>query len=936
MLGFLGIGAQKAGTSWLYAQLCQHPQLGFPLGKEAHFWNRAPTPEGIAAYLARFADPLRIEGEITPAYAALPLEVIRQIHRAAPDLRLIYILRNPVERAWSSAQMALARAEMTPAEASQRWYLDHFRSAGSRARGDYAGAIARWRQVFGAQALLIVRYEQIESQPQAVLAQVCAHLGVSAPTEAMLQGCGQRVFAGNGAPLPAPLRRALEAMYRPQVRALAQLLNMDLSEWMKDSKPFEPPQRQKSALPVRIVQRLRERRACRQLRRSGLFDARFYLAHNPDVAAAGMDPLLHFLRFGGAEQRAPSAAFDSAAYCSAYPDVAAAGLNPLLHYLTFGRGEGRRYVALGAAADHKKQAPATAAQAAAEASSVVTVPPAATKKALVSKRPVFADFTDYERQSMFLSPIRAPLDEQDKYVLGHMHTVRQHLARQAQPAADAPWVSLVLLGSGTPAQWRRTLASVQAQSWPRVQVLLPAAAQIEALGESVEWITLPAEINNAAALDAALALARGEWVGYVRAGDVLDADFVAILAAALNAQAGCELAYCAQAQHAADDTLQALHYSVACTPLLENQPVVDGTAILHRRALVDAVAGFDATLELPLAQWDFILKAAERAALVSVPCVLSTRYGAPALPDNVPDMAARRAPRLIDLLPDVPSVPGLDRLHGLPHPLLTVSPALAARKVAVIIPSFECLDYLRLCVASVQTFTPPGHQLIVVDNASGADVRAYLAELSRQPNVTVIQNEHNYGFTYAVNQGIECADAQADVILLNNDALVTPGWLQAMQQVLDDCPDAGLVLPRQVLPAHTQTIQIHNPAMNPAREAEVNLSLHHNNVLEPLLDVQRGYVGLRFAPFFCVYIPRRTLNEVGLLDYARAPHYDSDNLYCEAVRRIAGRRIVYTPHAKLYHFLQRATTQLKQADPRMFQSMFVKNEWKEIQRRSHA
>ncbi|MBA9071309.1 hypothetical protein FHR71_005089 [Methylobacterium sp. RAS18] len=54
-----------------------------------------------------------------------------------------------------------------------------------------------------------------------------------------------------------------------------------------------------------------------------------------------MDPLAHYVRYGAAEGRDPSAGFDGKAYLAAYGDVAAAGLNPMLHYLQYGAAEGR-------------------------------------------------------------------------------------------------------------------------------------------------------------------------------------------------------------------------------------------------------------------------------------------------------------------------------------------------------------------------------------------------------------------------------------------------------------------------------------------------------------------------------------------------------------------------------------------------------------------
>ncbi|WP_146592031.1 glycosyltransferase family 2 protein [Puniceibacterium confluentis] len=78
------------------------------------------------------------------------------------------------------------------------------------------------------------------------------------------------------------------------------------------------------------------------LRRSGLFEADWYLRRYPDVARGRLDPLTHFLRLGQSLDRAPGPHFCPRAYRAAHPDVAAAGIDPLRHYLSRGRAEGRR------------------------------------------------------------------------------------------------------------------------------------------------------------------------------------------------------------------------------------------------------------------------------------------------------------------------------------------------------------------------------------------------------------------------------------------------------------------------------------------------------------------------------------------------------------------------------------------------------------------
>lgn len=74
---------------------------------------------------------------------------------------------------------------------------------------------------------------------------------------------------------------------------------------------------------------------------NAVFKVKDYLAANPDVQAAGLDPLLHYDAYGWREGRDPAPGFDTRAYLAAYADVANAGIDPLLHYLQYGALEGR-------------------------------------------------------------------------------------------------------------------------------------------------------------------------------------------------------------------------------------------------------------------------------------------------------------------------------------------------------------------------------------------------------------------------------------------------------------------------------------------------------------------------------------------------------------------------------------------------------------------
>ena len=101
----------------------------------------------------------------------------------------------------------------------------------------------------------------------------------------------------------------------------------------------------RAQIGIRIPRRWREarheRRDVKLIRSSDLFNSAWYLREYPDVASAGCDPVVHFVRYGAREGRNPSNRFDVNYYRQRYPDVADAGVNPLAHYLRFGADEGR-------------------------------------------------------------------------------------------------------------------------------------------------------------------------------------------------------------------------------------------------------------------------------------------------------------------------------------------------------------------------------------------------------------------------------------------------------------------------------------------------------------------------------------------------------------------------------------------------------------------
>lgn len=189
---FLIAGVQKGGTTALFDYLLDYPDVALSKVKEAHFFDdeaRDWSRPDYAEYEAQFpsADD-RPCGEATPIYTYWPgsLERIRAYN---PGMRLILVLRDPVQRAWSHWRMEYARgAETQPfawciREGRQRLFAaepwGHHREFSYVERGFYGEQLERLYALFPREQVLVLRSEDLRADPAPALASVRAFLGLA-------------------------------------------------------------------------------------------------------------------------------------------------------------------------------------------------------------------------------------------------------------------------------------------------------------------------------------------------------------------------------------------------------------------------------------------------------------------------------------------------------------------------------------------------------------------------------------------------------------------------------------------------------------------------------------------------------------------------------------------------------------------------------------
>lgn len=247
---YIILGAQKAGTTTIYDNLVKHPKVLPASIKEVHFFDRN-WQRGTNWYRAHF--PLRhrlgqgaITGEGSPYYLFHPL-VPERIKAVCPKAKLIVILRNPVDRAYSHYQHEARKGReihnfeealnKEPERLEGEWdrlvkesgyHSNSLQHYSYLARGFYADQLERWFPVFPREQFLILLSQELNKEFDRTLSQVHEFLGVPhVPVEQP-----RRSNVGSYDKMSPETRERLVELYREPNARLAEMLGRDLG-WDK-------------------------------------------------------------------------------------------------------------------------------------------------------------------------------------------------------------------------------------------------------------------------------------------------------------------------------------------------------------------------------------------------------------------------------------------------------------------------------------------------------------------------------------------------------------------------------------------------------------------------------------------------------------------------------------------------------------------------------
>ena len=209
-------------------------------------------------------------------------------------------------------------------------------------------------------------------------------------------------------------------------------------------------------------------------------------------------------------------------------------------------------------------------------------------------------------------------------------------------------------------------------------------------------------------------------------------------------------------------------------------------------------------------------------------------------------------------------------------------------KTSIIILTYNKLNYTKLCIESIRKYTDNGtYEVIVVDNNSSDGTVEWL---KKQRDIVTIFNNENFGFPKGCNQGIEVAEGE-NILLLNNDTIMTKNWLINMTKCLYSNINIGAVgcvtnycSNCQVIQAEYQTI-----------DELFDFCEKYNVSNEELWEERLRLIG------FCVLIKKEVVNKVGLLDEIFTPgNFEDDDYSFRAVK--AGYKLMLCKDTFIHHF----------------------------------
>ena len=276
---FVGIGAQKAGTTWLHRNLQAHPEIWMPKEKELHYfdekrgqkggplgrlrgdrpadkrwrrqagsrfrrWPTGPFAQDLGWDLRYFlgrpndrwyaslfgAGAGKVTGEATPDYAVLGADEVAHVYGIMPEAKIIFMMRSPLERPWSAMDMRTRIRGESLEKIKDKKFYRRFDNKGSRLRTEYSRTLETWASFYPERRIFVGFLEDVHFFPDRLLGDLYGFLGVDPGFEP--PGADRRVHSGKQETIPTRFAVHLARAYHGELKTLHERFGGYASFWL--------------------------------------------------------------------------------------------------------------------------------------------------------------------------------------------------------------------------------------------------------------------------------------------------------------------------------------------------------------------------------------------------------------------------------------------------------------------------------------------------------------------------------------------------------------------------------------------------------------------------------------------------------------------------------------------------------------------------------
>jgi hypothetical protein len=259
---FMCIGAHKSGTTWLYQQLDSHPDFWMPPVKELHYFDQLSrvqhsTPpqfrderdrhffeclKSLSAKMdidlenyGRLFEPKGslLSGDISPNYSTLSSKLIRQIAGYFPNLKVLFIARDPVERFWSHLSMEVHYRQIEPFDATNTNEVHrNLLRRGMRLRSYPSAVVARWKRYVHPDRFRVYFFDDLQRNPTELRRSIFQFLGADPSKPIDQSRADYNSWAGmEKLPLTSKVQSHLAHFFKKELKACAARLGGPAKEW---------------------------------------------------------------------------------------------------------------------------------------------------------------------------------------------------------------------------------------------------------------------------------------------------------------------------------------------------------------------------------------------------------------------------------------------------------------------------------------------------------------------------------------------------------------------------------------------------------------------------------------------------------------------------------------------------------------------------------